>query len=71
MNNDIYVVVSDEDGGDSGPIVLETLVCCSSLENAYQRVSALNGRLGMCRLARLEFVNPLRYGFRDYMKEVE
>lgn len=70
MNNDIYVVVADEDGGDGGSIVLETLLRSSSIEDACQRVSVLNGRLGMCRLARLEFVNPLRYGFRDSIKEV-
>lgn len=60
---EIYVVVAKNDvphprwGLDKGgEIVLEIYTKQATLENARQIIKRFNGRLGECRIARLEFV---------------
>ena len=77
MDKEMYVVVADNDCShavpstsrlyydEKGPIIFETYANEASKENAIKRVASLRGSYGQCRLARLEFVNPLHYGFRD------
>ena len=82
MKKDLYVVVADNDCvqkmpsgniffDDNGPIIFETYTKRATKEEAMDRVRAFRGKYGQCRLAKLEFVNPLVYGFRDHKEDGE
>ena len=60
---EIYVVVAKNDvphhkfGVDKGgEIVLETYTQFATIEHAREIIAKFNGRLGECRIAKLEFV---------------
>lgn len=42
---------------NKGDIVLETYLSDATLENTKKRIEKLNGKLGQCRIAKLEFTN--------------
>lgn len=60
-NDDIYVVVAERDGPESwresgGPLVLETYLDSSSLDDARRITDGLGLRFGRCRIAKLDFM---------------
>ena len=57
MDNEIYVVVSENDitGDPEGPLVIEQYVRDATLQNAKKRVKLLEPVLGKCRIAKLVF----------------
>lgn len=67
MDCNIYVVVFENDKSqmigdheykdDKGPIVMETYVEDSSLEDAQRRVERFQGQYGTARIAKLVFID--------------
>lgn len=58
---DIYVVICDNDGVNDldGPLILETYIKFSSLEEAQKRLQLMEkyNRYGKCRLGKVELLN--------------
>lgn len=60
-NKEIYAVICDNDGVNDprGPLILETYIKFSSLQQAKERLEAMEkqGRYGKCRLGKVELLN--------------
>lgn len=56
MTEDMYIVVTDNDGCDGGPMAIETYIDKASMKNAKAIIDRLGGRYGKCRIAKLNFI---------------